>query len=127
MAFNIGLSGIRAASTDLSVTGNNIANASTTGFKSSRTEFGDLYTTSLLGSGKAPVGSGVQVANIRQEFSQGSISATDNVLDLAIDGNGFFMLGDNGVNTYTRSGIFSLDKEGYVVANNPVGTDWRLQ
>lgn len=118
MAFNIGLSGIRAASTDLSVTGNNIANASTTGFKSSRTEFGDLYTTSLLGSGKAPVGSGVQVANIRQEFSQGSISATDNVLDLAIDGNGFFMLGDNGINTYTRSGIFSLDKEGYVVANN---------
>lgn len=118
MAFNIGLSGIRAASTDLSVTGNNIANASTTGFKSSRTEFGDLYTTSLLGSGQAPVGSGVQVANIRQEFSQGSISATDNVLDLAIDGNGFFVLDNKGVNTYSRSGIFSLDKEGYVVANN---------
>ncbi|MCY0965899.1 flagellar hook-basal body complex protein [Parathalassolituus penaei] len=118
MAFNIGLSGIRAASTDLSVTGNNIANASTTGFKSSRTEFGDLYTTSLLGSGKAPVGSGVQVSNIRQEFSQGSISATDNVLDLAIDGNGFFVLDNQGIKTYSRSGIFSLDKEGYVVANN---------
>ena len=118
MAFNIGLSGIRAASTDLSVTGNNIANASTTGFKSSRTEFGDLYTTSLLGSGQAPVGSGVQVANIRQEFSQGSISATDNVLDMAIDGNGFFVLDNNGVKSYSRSGIFSLDKDGYVVANN---------
>lgn len=118
MAFNIGLSGISAASTDLSVTGNNIANASTTGFKESRAEFGDLYTTSLLGSGSPPVGSGIQVANVRQEFSQGSISATDNVMDMAIDGNGFFVLGDNGANSYTRSGIFSLDKDGYVVANN---------
>lgn len=118
MAFNIGLSGISAASTDLSVTGNNIANASTTGFKESRTEFGDLYTSSLLGSGAPKVGSGIQVANVRQEFSQGSISATDNVLDLAIDGNGFFILSDNAANTYTRSGIFSLDKDGYVVSNN---------
>ena len=118
MAFNIGLSGISAASTDLSVAGNNIANASTTGFKESRTEFGDLYTTSLLGSGSAPVGSGVQVANVRQEFSQGSISATDNALDLAIDGNGFFVLADNGSQSFTRAGIFSLDKDGYVVSNN---------
>ena len=84
MAFNIGLSGIRAASTDLSVTGNNIANASTVGFKQSRAEFGDVYTTTLLGTGTKPVGSGVMVENVRQQFSQGNISGTENALDMAI-------------------------------------------
>jgi flagellar hook protein FlgE len=118
MAFNIGLSGIRAASTDLEVTGNNIANASTTGFKESRAEFSDVYTTTLLGTGVKPVGSGVMVDNVRQEFSQGNISGTENALDLAIDGNGFFVLEGSGSISYTRSGIFSLDKDGYVVANN---------
>lgn len=118
MAFNIGLSGIRAASTDLSVTGNNIANASTVGFKQSRTEFGDVYTTTLLGTGTKPVGSGVMVENVRQQFSQGNISGTGNALDMAIDGNGFFVLQDRGSVSYSRSGIFSLDKDGYVVANN---------
>ena len=118
MAFNIGLSGIRAASTDLEVTGNNVANASTIGFKESRAEFADVYTTTLLGTGLKPVGSGVMVDNVRQEFSQGNISGTENALDMAIDGNGFFVLNDRGSVTYTRSGIFSLDKDGYVVANN---------
>ncbi|WP_221794689.1 flagellar hook-basal body complex protein [Oceanobacter mangrovi] len=118
MSFNIGLSGLNAASTDLSVTGNNIANASTSGFKESRTEFGDVYTNSLLGSGRAKVGSGVSVADIAQEFTQGSISSTDNTLDLAIDGTGFFVLSSNDTLSYTRSGIFSLDKDGNVVANN---------
>lgn len=118
MAFNIGLSGIRAASTDLDVTGNNVANASTVGFKESRAEFGDVYTTTLLGTGSKPVGSGVMVENVRQEFSQGNISGTDNALDLAIDGNGFFVLDDRGAVSYTRQGIFSLDKDGFVTANN---------
>jgi flagellar hook protein FlgE len=118
MSFNIGLSGIRAASTDLEVTGNNVANASTTGFKESRTEFGDVYTNSLLGSGSKPVGSGVMVENVRQQFSQGNISGTENALDMAIDGNGFFILADRGSVSYTRAGLFGLDKEGYVVANN---------
>lgn len=118
MAFNIGLSGIRAASTDLEVRGNNIANASTTGFKHSRAEFSDVYTTTLLGTGVQPVGSGVTVDNVRQQFSQGNISGTQNSLDMAIDGNGFFVLNDRGSVSYTRSGIFSLDKDGYVVANN---------
>ncbi|MCD8522546.1 MAG: flagellar hook-basal body complex protein [Saccharospirillaceae bacterium] len=118
MAFNIGLSGIRAASTDLEVTGNNIANASTTGFKQSRAEFSDVYTTTLLGTGIKPVGSGVMVDNVRQQFSQGNISGTENALDMAIDGNGFFVLEDRGSVSYTRSGIFSLDKDGFVVANN---------
>jgi flagellar hook protein FlgE len=118
MSFNIGLSGIRAASTDLEVTGNNVANASTTGFKESRAEFGDVYTNSLLGSGSKPVGSGVMVENVRQQFSQGNISGTDNSLDMAIDGNGFFILEDRGSVSYTRAGLFGLDKDGYVVANN---------
>ena len=118
MAFNIGLSGIRAASTDLEVTGNNIANASTVGFKQSRTEFADVYTTTLLGTGTKPVGSGVMVENVRQQFSQGNISGTENALDMAIDGNGFFVLEDRGAISYTRAGIFSLDKDGFVVANN---------
>lgn len=118
MAFNIGLSGIRAASTDLEVTGNNVANASTVGFKESRAEFADVYTSTLLGTGLKPVGSGVLVDNVRQEFSQGNISGTENALDLAIDGNGFFVLDDRGSVSYTRSGIFSLDKDGFVVANN---------
>lgn len=118
MAFNIGLSGIRAASIDLEVTGNNVANASTVGFKESRAEFADVYTTSILGTGTKPVGSGVLVDNVRQEFSQGNISGTENALDMAIDGTGFFILSNNGTESYTRAGIFGLDKDGYVVANN---------
>jgi flagellar hook protein FlgE len=118
MSFNIGLSGIRAASTDLEVTGNNVANASTTGFKESRAEFSDVYTSSLLGTGSKPVGSGVMVENVRQQFSQGNISGTENALDMAIDGNGFFILEDRGSISYTRAGLFGLDKDGYVVANN---------
>ncbi|MGK0247979.1 MAG: flagellar hook protein FlgE [Oleispira sp.] len=123
MSFNIGLSGIRAASTDLEVTGNNVANASTTGFKESRTEFSDVYTNSLLGSGSKPVGGGVRVENVRQQFSQGNISGTENALDMAIDGNGFFILEDRGSVSYTRAGLFGLDKDGYVVA----GSSGRLQ
>ncbi len=118
MSFNIGLSGIRAASTDLEVTGNNVANASTTGFKESRAEFGDVYTNTLLGTGSKPVGSGVMVENVRQQFSQGNISGTENALDMAVDGNGFFVLEDQGVVSYTRAGLFGLDKDGYIVANN---------
>lgn len=118
MAFNIGLSGIRAASVDLEVTGNNVANASTVGFKESRAEFADVYTTTILGTGTKPVGSGVLVDNVRQEFSQGNISGTENALDMAIDGTGFFILSDNGTESYTRAGLFGLDKDGYVVANS---------
>ncbi|GAA6134902.1 hypothetical protein NBRC116188_16920 [Oceaniserpentilla sp. 4NH20-0058] len=118
MAFNIGLSGIRAASVDLEVTGNNVANASTVGFKESRAEFADVYTTTILGTGSKPVGSGVLVDNVRQEFSQGNISGTENALDMAIDGTGFFILNDQGTESYTRAGLFGLDKDGYVVANS---------
>lgn len=115
MTFDTALSGIRAASSDLSVTGNNIANASTTGFKSSRTEFADVYATSVLGSGSNAVGSGVQVANVGQAFTQGNVAFTEKELDLAINGNGFFVLSQGGEIQYSRSGAFGLDDDGFIV------------
>ncbi|MFT5084736.1 MAG: flagellar hook protein FlgE, partial [Lentisphaeria bacterium] len=115
MPFNTALSGIRAASTDLKVTGNNIANASTVGFKSSRTEFGDVYATSVLGSGSNAVGSGVQIQDVAQSFTQGTVSFTEKALDLAINGNGFFVLSDGGEARYTRAGSFGLDENGFMV------------
>lgn len=118
MSFNIALSGIRAASQDLAVTGNNIANASTNGFKESRTEFGDVYTSSIGNSGSLSVGSGVRVADIAQQFGEGNISFTDNLLDLAISGTGFFVTSTNGEQGFTRAGTFSVDEEGFVVNNS---------
>ena len=115
MSFNIALSGLSAASSDLEITGNNIANASTVGFKSSRAEFADVYASSLLGTGSNQVGAGVQLANVAQRFDQGTISFTNNSLDLAIDGNGFFVLSDQGARSYSRAGAFSVDNEGFIV------------
>lgn len=123
MSFNTAVSGLRAASDELNVRGNNIANASTTGFKSSRAEFADVYASSVLGSGKNVTGSGIALENVAQQFSQGNVAFTDNSLDLAINGNGFFMLSDQGEVTYSRAGLFSLDKEGNVISN----TGARLQ
>lgn len=116
MSFNTALSGIRAANIDLKVTGNNIANAGTTGFKSSRAEFGDVYTSTLLGSTKTAAGSGVNLLATRQQFSQGNLKYTSNSLDLAINGSGFFVVNDQGQQLYTRAGSFGLDKEGNVVS-----------
>jgi len=123
MPFQSALSGIRAASSDLSVTGNNIANASTTGFKGSRAEFGDVYATSVLGAGSNNIGSGVQVMDVSQSFSQGNVSFTENELDLAINGSGFFVVSQEGETLYTRAGSFGLDADGFVVTNS----DARLQ
>lgn len=108
MTFNTAISGLTSANTDLSVIGNNIANASTTGFKSSRTEFADIYASSAAGSG-------VRVKDVAQQFGQGNLSFTDKELDLAISGNGFFMLDNSGTTEYTRSGIFGVDAEGTIV------------
>lgn len=118
MSFNIALSGLQAANTYLSVTGNNISNASTTGFKMSRTEFADVYAATTLGSGANQVGSGVAVADVAQIFTEGNTTTTGRNLDLAIGGKGYFTLSDNGSTTYTRAGVFGLDEEGYIVANN---------
>ena len=117
MSFNIGLSGLRAASKDLNVTGNNIANAGTVGFKQSRAEFSDVYAASVLGSGKNAQGSGVLMSNISQQFNQGNISYTQNALDLAINGNGFFQVSNNGALSYTRAGYFGTDRGGFLVDN----------
>ncbi|MFD1384422.1 flagellar hook-basal body complex protein [Rhodanobacter aciditrophus] len=119
MGFNTALSGIKASADFLSTTGNNIANSDTTGFKKSRIEFGDLYNTSVIGAGSSnTIGSGVSVNNIAQEFSSGNIAYTDNNLDLAIDGTGFFVLDVGGTQAYTRAGDFKLDEEGYLVTND---------
>jgi flagellar hook protein FlgE len=117
MAFNIGLSGLRAATSDLNVTGNNIANAGTAGFKQSRAEFADVYAASVLGTGSNPQGSGVLLGDVSQLFNQGNINYTQNALDLAINGNGFFVTSNNGEVSYTRAGYFGTDRDGYMVNN----------
>jgi flagellar hook protein FlgE len=117
MAFNIGLSGLRSATSDLNVTGNNIANAGTAGFKQSRAEFSDVYAASVNGSGKNPQGSGVLLSNISQLFNQGNVNSTQNSLDLAINGNGFFQTSNNGEVSYTRAGYFGTDRDGFMVNN----------
>ncbi|URM27670.1 flagellar hook protein FlgE [Pseudomonas frederiksbergensis] len=118
MSFNIGLSGLYAANKQLDVTGNNIANVATTGFKSSRAEFEDVYSATRLGTGSKTVGNGVRLANVSQQFGQGDVNNTGNVLDMGIQGNGFFILSDNGSLSYTRAGAFKTDAENYVVDNN---------
>ena len=115
MPFRIALSGLNAASSDLKVTGNNIANAGTNGFKSSRAEFADVYATSLGGVSDTAVGGGVRLARVAQQFAQGNIEFTNNSLDLAMNGEGFFVLNDNGSQVFTRAGAFSVDRDGYVV------------
>jgi flagellar hook protein FlgE len=124
MSFNIGLSGLYAANKQLDVTGNNIANVATTGFKSSRAEFEDVYSATKLGSGSKTIGNGVRLANVSQQFTQGDINNTGNVLDMGINGSGFFVLNTNGSLSYTRAGTFKVDKDGYVT--NTDGTA-RLQ
>jgi len=108
MSFSTALSGIKAASTDLNVIGNNIANSATTGFKTSRAEFSDVFTS---------IGQGVKLSTTAQQFTQGNISFTDNPLDLAVSGKGFFQLERAGETVYSRAGNFKLDSDGNVVNN----------
>ena len=114
MAFTTALSGVNAAQSDLDVISNNIANSSTTGFKTARAEFGDVYAQSLLGTTTPTPGQGVKVTGITQQFSQGDLEFTDNALDVAINGDGFFQVKDAGVVEYTRAGAFKIDKDGFV-------------
>jgi len=114
MGFSTALSGLNAASKNLQVIGNNIANANTVGFKESRAEFADVYTS----VGKVAPGTGVKVSEIAQQFNQGNIDTTQNNLDLAISGNGFLAMGDKTSSTtpvaYTRNGAFNLDPNGFI-------------
>lgn len=118
MSFNTALTGLRAATSDLNITGNNIANASTVGFKQSRAEFADVYASSIVGGGANAIGNGVRVADVAQQFSQGNISFTENALDLAINGGGFFVLSDQGTQVFTRSGQFGVDDTGFITTND---------
>ncbi len=115
MPFRIALSGLNSASAELGVVSNNIANASTTGFKKSRTEFADIFSVANLGNVSTAIGSGVSVSRVAQQFSQGNISFTDNGLDLAVSGRGFFRLSDQGSIVYSRAGAFGIDRDGYIV------------
>ncbi|MBX2878913.1 MAG: flagellar hook protein FlgE [Granulosicoccus sp.] len=115
MTFEIALTGINAASTQLDTISNNIANNATFGFKGSRVEFADVFALSSFGASSPKVGQGVRVSNVRQEFAQGDMQFTDRNLDLAVEGKGMFKLEDNGAEIYTRSGNFGLDLNGNIV------------
>jgi len=115
MSFRIALSGLAASQATLDVTANNIANANTTGFKQSRAEFTDVYATAFGSIGSLDTGAGVRLASVSSLFTQGNIDFTGNSLDLAINGEGFFTLSDQGSNVYSRAGGFSVDRDGYVV------------
>jgi flagellar hook protein FlgE len=118
MPFRIALSGLNAAQSDLNVTANNIANTQTNGFKGSRTEFADLFAVSLQGTSNNASGNGVRVAAVTQQFAQGNVEFTDSNLDLALSGQGMFILSDNGALAYTRAGAFQMNRDGYVVNAN---------
>src|SRR5580693_5331072 len=113
MSMNIALTGLNAANEDLSVTSNNLANVATVGFKGSRTEFADLFASTQQGA--IATGNGVDVAEVAQQFTQGNIETTGNTLDMAVSGNGYFIVSNNGALNYTRDGEFQLNSDGQVV------------
>ncbi|MBI2380974.1 MAG: flagellar hook protein FlgE [Gammaproteobacteria bacterium] len=119
MSFNTSLSGLNAAQADLGVTSNNIANVNTTGFKESRAEFGDIFANAAFGrSARTAIGSGVILNRVAQQFSQGNLDFTSNILDLALAGDGFFVVAPNissDERVYTRAGAFGVNSEGFVV------------
>lgn len=119
MPFDIALTGLSAAQNDLEVISNNIANSETSGFKKSRANFSDIYASSEFGVSSNSIGQGVQVAGIQQQFTDGDITFTDNSLDLAINGQGFFILEDAGERFYGRAGAFGVDSDGNIV--DPIG------
>lgn len=111
-----GVSGLNSNGQALSVIGDNIANVNTVGFKGSRMAFGDILSQSLTGlSGSSQVGRGVAVNGVTAMFTQGSFQNTSSGLDIAIDGEGFFMVNNNGATNYTRAGNFQLDQNGNVI------------
>ena len=117
MAFQQGLSGLDGASKALDVISNNVANANTVGFKGATAKFGDVYASALNGSAAGiQIGIGVSVGAVSQLFNQGNLTTTNNPLDLAINGNGFFCVQkSDGTLAYTRNGQFELDKKGNLV------------
>ena len=126
MAFQHGLSGINAASKQLDAIGNNVANSSTVGFKGSRAEFADMFAANFYGVAATQNGIGVNTTLIAQQFGQGNITTTGNQLDLAISGNGFFVMQNaNGI-SYTRNGQFQIDREGFINNNGDYLMGWQV-
>ena len=117
MSFQQGLSGLNAASKNLEIIGNNVANANTYGAKSSRAEFGDMYASALGAAGGSNIGIGVNLQAVTQQFSQGNLTTTANGMDVAINGQGFFELQQNGQTLYSRNGQFQVNKDGFIVNN----------
>lgn len=117
MGFQQGVSGLNAAAKSLDVISNNVSNQGTVGFKSSSARFADIYA-SQNGSVGMQIGIGATVGSVTQQFGQGTVTVTNNPLDVAINGNGFFRLSRNGETIYSRNGQFDLDKSGYVVNSN---------
>lgn len=116
MSFQQALSGLNAAAKNLDVIGHNIANSGTAGFKSSRTEFAEAMASAAGSASGQTVGIGVDVGAVSQQFKQGNINATGNNLDVAINGDGFFVLKQpDGSMAYSRAGNFQLDKQGNLV------------
>lgn len=116
MSFQQGLSGLSVSSKALDIISNNVANTNTIGFKTGSAIFSDVFAASLTGSisGKQ-VGVGATLGAVRQTFTQGNLTTTNNPLDLAINGDGFFVVSrENGPDVYTRNGQFELDKEGFI-------------
>jgi flagellar hook protein FlgE len=119
MAFQQGLSGLASSSKAIDVVSNNIANTSTVGFKAGTAQFADVYASALTGAvSTIQIGIGSTVNAVKQAFNQGNLTATNNPLDMAINGNGFFMIARNdGTTAYSRNGQFDIDKDGFVVTN----------
>ena len=115
MGFQQGLSGLNASSKNLDVIGNNIANANTYGAKVARAEFADVYANAVSGTSNT-IGIGTTLATVAQQFTQGNVTTTDNPLDVAINGSGFFQVSNpSGAIAYSRNGQFKVDSTGFIV------------
>ncbi|HEX7684754.1 MAG TPA: flagellar hook protein FlgE [Trinickia sp.] len=114
MGYQQGLSGLSASSNDLDVIGNNIANANTVGFKQSTAQFADLYANTIATTVNNQIGIGTRLASVQQDFTQGTFKTTGQALNVAINGTGFYQMSNNGSLTYSRNGVFQLDKNGFI-------------
>jgi len=115
MSFEQALSGLNAASQNLDVIGNNVANASTVGYKEGIAEFADVFAATMASGSGTQIGIGTSLAAVSPEFTQGNITTTGNPMDVAINGQGFFRMTTGGVVSYSRDGQFSLNSNGYIV------------
>ncbi|HTC25536.1 flagellar hook protein FlgE [Dyella sp.] len=114
MALNQALSGINAAEDQLNVISNNIANAGTVGFKGSTAQFAEVYAVTGLNLSSSTVGSGAELTDVEQQFTQGDLETTNGSLDMAVSGNGFFVVNNGSGNQYTRDGAFQENADGFV-------------